>query len=515
MGTHLHMLVCVSILLTLCHQSSGCRRGTESECEKAPFVPGYNLAGEGFDVVKLQRKGAYLINVKSHRLDNRTCTVCKNRFQGGQMQKLLLSIVDWRPFSRCSKQLSSALHHSIDSLIKSSTSLMNNDWGIDLNLDYLGKAVLGVSHSDIAKFAQSQHKMDTVTFALHEVTCTYYSFRVMDHPELSAEFTRHLLQLPKMYSEKTKSRYQRIIDTYGTHYIHRVNLGGRVRQVTAFRTCLATLKGFLDSEIKNCLNIELEMALGFLPANTSFSNKCSTILRDNMSMGFYQSFLTQKLEVLGGESYFPDLLFPQSPADVYASWMNSLRDNPEIISYVIYPLHHLVSDQELSSSLQRAVTEYIEENMLTLKHNQNHDCKPAPNLDHNCCPLRAGHGTLHVVVQRATGLSSDYWTQTDGFVKVWYNNMYRETNIVMDDDNPTWYTGYDFGSIEFGHALIFEVWDSDVRYDDLIGRCVVYPEQGNYAHSCGLTSGVFYFTYIAQCDAHLDGHRCGRYSPKA
>lgn len=169
-----YLLLYIYTVLTLCYQSSACRQGTETECEKAPFVPGYNLAGEGFDVVRLRRKGAYLINVKSRRFDNSTCTVCKNRFQEGQVQKLPLAIVDWRPFSRCSKQLSSALYHSIDSLIKSSSSLISNNWGMDLNLDDLGKAVLGGSHSDIAKFAQSQHMMDKATFALHEITCTYY-----------------------------------------------------------------------------------------------------------------------------------------------------------------------------------------------------------------------------------------------------------------------------------------------------------------------------------------------------
>lgn len=172
--TGLHLILCISTVLTLYHQSSACRWGTETECEKAPFVPGYNLAGEGFDVVRLRRKGAYLINIKSHRFDNGTCTVCKNRFQGGQVQKLPMAIVDWRPLSRCSKQLSSALHHSIDSLIKSSTSLINNNWGMGLSDDFLGKAVLGGSHSDIAKFAHSQHMMDKATFALHEISCTYY-----------------------------------------------------------------------------------------------------------------------------------------------------------------------------------------------------------------------------------------------------------------------------------------------------------------------------------------------------
>lgn len=306
----------------------------------------------------------------------------------------------------------------------------------------------------------------------------------MDEPELSAEFTKHLRQLPRHYSEKTKSQYQRIIDTYGTHFIRHVYLGGRVRQVTAFRTCLATLKGFLESDIKNCLNIELKMALGFLPANMSLSNKCSNILKDNMSMGFYQGFLTQKLEVLGGESYLPDLAFHQSPAKAYESWMNSLRENPDIISYAIFPLHHLVADPQLSASLRTAVTEYIEENMLPSE--QNEKCNPMPNLDHNCCPLRAGHGTLRVVVQQATGLKADLFTKTDGYVKVWYNNMYEETDIVMDDNNPVWNISYNFGSIEFGHELIFEVWDSDVMYNDMVGRCVVYPEHGIHSHGCRL-----------------------------
>ncbi|XP_058246273.1 perforin-1-like [Hemibagrus wyckioides] len=516
MGLHkctgLYLLLCISTILTLCHQSSACHLGTQTECEKAPFVPGYNLAGEGFDVVSLRRKGAYLINVESHKYDNNTCTVCENRFQQGQMQKLPLAIVDWRPLSHCSKQLSSALYYSTYSLIKSSTSQINNNWGVGLSLDDFGKAILGGSHSDIANFARSQQIMDKMTFALHEISCTYYSYRVVNQPELSEEFKKHLLQLPTHYSEKTKPQYQRIIDTYGTHYIRHVYLGGRVRQVTAFRTCLATLMGFLEMDIKNCLNIELKIALGFLPANISYSNKCSNILKDNMNTGFYQGFLTQKFEVLGGESYIPSLAFP---ADRYASWMNSLRENPEIISYDIFPLHHLVADSELSASLKNAVSDYIKENMLPLEKNPSHKCNLTPNLDHNCCPLRAHRGTMRVVVQRANGLKADPFSKSDAYVKVWYNNKYEQTYIIMNNDNPVWYIPYNFGSIQFGHALIFEVWDKDVRYDDFLGRCSIYPERGDHSHSCRLNKGVFYYKYIAECDTHLSGHWCGHYSPKA
>ncbi|XP_076859716.1 perforin 1.5 [Brachyhypopomus gauderio] len=515
MGRHkcpgLPLLLSITLIGTFWHRSSACRVGRQDECEKAPFVPGYNLAGEGFDVVRMRRKGAYLINVKSYMHDNHTCTVCENPFQDARVQKLPSAVMDWRPQRRCSKEVTSALHHSIDSLVKSSASLVNSDWGAGLSLDDLGEAILGGSRSDIAKFARSQHTMDRVTFALHEISCTYYSYRLTDAPELSAEFSKHIHRLPRHYNETTKSLYRQTIETYGTHYIHRVHLGGRVRQVTAFRTCLANLRGLSESDVKTCLDIELKIVLGFQPAKASLSNKCTEMLKNNMNMGIHQDFMTHKKEVLGGEK-FHGLVLHQSSPEAFTSWTNSLHKYPDVISYAILPLHHLVSDQERRASLSTAVSEYVEDNMLPLQ--ERHRCASMPNLDHNCCPLRAGRGRLSVEVRWATGLNADFFTATDAFVKVWYNDMYKETRVVMDNDNPEWYDTHDFGSVEFGHELRFEVWDDDVFFNDILGRCLVYPERGTHSNSCNLHRGVFHFSYNAQCDAHLTGYRCRRYSPE-
>ncbi|KAM3867799.1 perforin-1-like [Diretmus argenteus] len=508
-------VLALPVMLEVCGVQS-CSIGSGSECEKVPFVPGHNLAGEGFDVVRMRRTGAYVINVKAHLSDNHTCTLCPNRFHKGQIQRLPAAVLDWRPFSRCSKQLSSALHHSVDSLLSSSNSLVNNNWALGLNLDDMGKAVLGGSRSEMAKFAHSQHSVDKATFALHEISCTYYSYRLADHPQLSAEFAKHLKRLPQSFeTSQSKARYRRLIDTYGTHYIHQVHLGGKVRQLTAFRTCLATLKGFSESEIKNCLNFELRMALGFLPANASFSNKCNNLLKGNMSMGFYHGFMTHRIEVIGGEKYFPDILHQQDVSEAYQSWMNSLHDNPDVVSYAIFPLHHLVEDQEVSDNLRRIVTEYIKENRLPEDQVGFKNCSPTPNLDHNCCPLRAGRGTLTLEIHRAAGLRADTFTKTDAYVKIFYNGVYEETETVMDDNDPVWNVTYDFGSVELGHQLRFEVWDRDVIYNDVAGRCVVFPERGTHSLSCQLSKGVLYFTYTTTCDAHLTGFRCGRYSPNA
>lgn len=518
-GEQLHMspflllILASSVVFEVC---LCCYTGSGSECEKASFVPGHNLAGEGFDVVRMRRTGAYVINVKAHLSDNHTCTLCPNRFQQGQIQRLPAAVLDWRPFSRCSKQLSSALHHSVDSLLRSSNSLVSNNWGLGLSLDEIGKVVLGGSRSDLAKFARSQHSVDRATFAIHEISCTYYSYRLADHPQLSTEFTKHLKRLPQsLNTSQDRALYRRLIDTYGTHYIHQVQLGGKVRRITAFRTCLATLKGFSETDIKNCLNIELRMALGFLPANASVSNKCSHLLKGNMSMGFYQGFMTHKIEVFGGEHYFPDILYHENPSEAYHSWMNSLQDNPDVVSYAIFPLHHLVDDLQISANLKNSVTEYIKENQLQEDQLGMKKCSPRPNLDHNCCPLRAGRGTLTLEIHRASGLKADTFTKTDAYVKIFYSGMYEETPTVMDDNNPVWNASYVFGSVELGQEMWFEVWDRDVLYNDMVGRCLVFPERGTHRLSCQLKKGVLYFTYTIKCDAHLTGFRCGRYSPNA
>ncbi|KAI3352249.1 hypothetical protein L3Q82_005228 [Scortum barcoo] len=150
------------------------------ECKKAQYVPGYNLGGEGFDIVTMERKGAYVIDTETWDLGNGTCRLYRNSYMNNDNQKVPVAVVDWRTLPKCSLKVSSVVYDSVETLVNDSTSSVTNDWKVDgLEIPVDPSVTVGVglggSHSRDANFGMKKSKKDRYNFFRHSVYCTFYN----------------------------------------------------------------------------------------------------------------------------------------------------------------------------------------------------------------------------------------------------------------------------------------------------------------------------------------------------
>ncbi|XP_035248301.1 perforin-1-like isoform X2 [Anguilla anguilla] len=489
-----------------------CRVGTLEECQKASFVPGHNLAGEGFDIVKLQHKGAYVIDLQTFLDPSDSCTLCENTLHRDELQKLPLSVLDWRSFTSCRQELSSALLNTVTSVADSATDLIENDWTVGLDLGDLADLTVGGSHSNAVEFATAAYTMDKSVFTSHQLSCSHYSYRVSGNPPLSSEFRAQVRSLPQEYNPSTRHLYQRFISTYGTHYIQQVELGGRLKRLTSIRTCLASVNNHSATKVKDCLNTGLSVGLGFLEPSATTSQCRSLLENQDSQTGSQLSYLNHITEVLGGDKWLGEVSLFKNDSMAFRRWLTSLKDAPDIVSYSLFPLHELVPDPVVGGNVKTAVNQYLRENAIA-KDEAPQQCFGQPNLSSDCCPLQPMRGRLRVTVIKAWGLDGDPVGSTDPYVKFWYGRHFQQTHWIKSEDNPRWNSAYDLGHVEAFHELKLEVWDKDVKYDDHLGTCRTRLQEGTHTVSCALSKGGFSYSYTLTCDSQLSGYQCAKYRP--
>ncbi|KAM9769416.1 perforin-1-like [Menidia menidia] len=507
--------------------------GMKQQCEKAQFVPGYNLGGEGFDIVTMRGKGAYIIDTESWKLQNDTCRLFRNDYLNREIQKVPASVVDWRALPRCRMKVSSTLYDSVENLVNDSTSSVSNDWKIGLELPVDPSVTVGVgfggTHSRVSEFAMKKSKSDRYTFTRHAVHCDFYRYRMTDNPPLSQAFVSALNSLPP-YSSASKIRYRNLIDTYGTHYITQVALGGEIKAVTSFKTCQASMNGLTATEVSDCLTFEASANFAQTASVKAMSKHCEAMKKKLLSgRSFHSEFGERETEVIGGD-IDGDALF-LSRSDSYNKWIDSLKRIPGVVNYNLKALHTIVPDKHPARmGLKKEVEQYIKNNAVLktcsescqVGHRSNRRdpcacvCNGNQNLRSNCCPAGKGLATLKVFGMRAEGLYGDRWTKTDGSVEVKYGDQTKRTIIISNNDNPTWPETFEFGPIVINmmDKLIFNVYDEDTYWNsDLLGECLVKLRSGQVSNSCMFNHGTFFYSYEVKCAPSLGGDRCQEYIP--
>ncbi|XP_063159135.1 perforin-1-like [Candoia aspera] len=532
------------LLLFLTRVSPQCQISTADECQKNKnFVPGYGLAGEGFDITTLEKKEAKVLDLNRWRRADGTCTLCQNPLlEGKPLQRLPLAATDWVVNVLCQRKVHASLESSGINVLQAAASDVKNNWKVGLDVPIKpgihGQVALAGSHSKMADFTMEKSNQDKYTFASHEVSCSYYSFGINPQEQFTDHFKHALNSLPAKYQPESQLEYRQLIGTYGTHFINHLRLGGRVRDVTALRVCKTVLDGVTADEVKDCLNIEALISIGGgkISPGAAYST-CEELKKKKTFKGsFHQTYNERHTEVVGGDKH-TDLLFSNNQnTEAYREWLEGLKSMPALLSYSLQPIHTLVPKGDPKrEGLRQAVSEYIRERALW--RNCTQPCPPGTqrsardpcscmcpsnsNTDSMCCSRERGLARLTVTIQRAYGLRGDVFSQTDAFVKVTLKNKYFSTPIVSNNNNPVWNVQFDVGDITVhgeNTQIHIQVLDEDkyifFRHYDNLGSCSEALQSGKPQNKvCYLTHGRLDFQYHLVCGPHLGGRYCLDYIP--
>ncbi|XP_073321959.1 perforin-1-like [Pagrus major] len=113
------------------------------------------------------------------------------------------------------------------------------------------------------------------------------------------------------------------------------------------------------------------------------------------------------------------------------------------------------------------------------------------------CSLSVAQSQFRLFNLRATGLPSDLFGTTDGYVKVFCGSATLGTTSTRDDNaNPWWDEEFSYFSAQENDILRLEVHDSDLIFDDLLGVCQRQIKPGTHDHDCYLEEGgTLHYSY--------------------
>ncbi|KFP83282.1 Complement component C7, partial [Acanthisitta chloris] len=396
---------CISRSL-VCNGDQDCEEdgADEDRCDEKKAVcdidktpPNSELTGTGFDGVTGETKGR-VIHTKSF---------------GGQCRKVFSG--DKREYYRLSE---SVLAYTFQVKIQNDFSyeFFNSTWSYMKHIEKHEKSDVR-NYESHYKTEEQIHKSKQLMVIENTVEVAQFINNNPDFLTLAEPFWKELLNLPVIYDY---SIYRRLIEHFGTHFLHSGSLGGHYKLIFYMDTDKMKSQGLSTTYLKECTTSGWN--IWFASKKKTTCTELNELLQS--SSGSSGSKIKGNPYVEGGRpgavaglSYL-DLNNPAENSEKYSNWAASVTDYPRVIKKKLTPLYELVKEVPCSSVKKHYLKQAIEEYMA---ENDPCKCQPCQNGGEAavegtqcvcyCRPYTFGAACeLGILVQDESGVFDGHWS---------------------------------------------------------------------------------------------------------
>ncbi|KFW79057.1 Complement component C7 [Manacus vitellinus] len=356
---------CISRSL-VCNGDQDCEEdgADEDRCEEKKTVcdidktpPNSELTGAGFDAITGETKGR-VIHTKSF---------------GGQCRKVFSG--DGREYYRLSE---SVLAYTFQVKVQNDFSyeFFNSTWSYmkhteryeNSNRHSYSQNEMTWSMTDAFSFPQSKQLM----VVENSVEVAQFINNRPDFLTLAESFWKELFNLPVVYDY---SIYRRLIEHFGTHFLHSGSLGGHYKVIFYVDTDKMKAEGVSITNLYECTTSGWNAF--FVKKKKVKCTKLDELLQSSSGSSGNKIKGDPYIEggspgAVAGLSYL-ELNNPAGNTRRYSLWAASVTDYPRVIKKKLTPLYELVKEVPCSSVKKHYLKQAIEEYMA-----ENHPCKCQP-----------------------------------------------------------------------------------------------------------------------------------------
>ncbi|NXY31797.1 CO7 protein, partial [Pomatorhinus ruficollis] len=316
-------------------------RKTVCDIDKTPLNS--ELTGAGFDIITGETKGR-VIHTKSF---------------GGQCRKVFSG--DRREYYRLSE---SVLAYNFQVKVQNDFSyeFFNSTWS------YM-KQIERYENSNSYKLTQNENLQKVCSKQLmvveNSVEVAQFINNRADFLTLAEPFWKELFNLPVVYEY---SVYRRLIERFGTHFLHSGSLGGHYKVIFYMDTDKMKAEGISITDLYKCTSSGWNAII--VKKKKQECTKLDELLLTSSGTSGNKIKGDPYIEggspgAVAGLSYL-DLDNPAGNSQMYTSWAASVTDYPRVIKKKLTPLYDLVKEVPCSSVkkhyLKQAIEEYMAEN---------------------------------------------------------------------------------------------------------------------------------------------------------